>query len=289
MGGRAQAAEEGELVGARPARHQRAEDADAHDREDEEDARVDDGADRAVAGADRDGEQHEEVREEGHRGGDLEDAAVGLGRDHVLLLRELDAVGDQLGPAVETTRVHGAEAALHVRHDLVFGLADDQGQHQEGDEDDDEAQRDVEGVVHSLPPLLSGRVSGVSVGLLGVSVGVSELSAGVSAEVSEVSVGGSSGVGSGFFGSSSNAGLAWCQGASLERGFGAGSGAGSGLWAGGSVGVSRCEAEPWEALRERRAGRGDASGASGVSGVSGVVEASGAFGASEASPAGAAA
>lgn len=152
MGGGAQAAEEGELVGRGPARHERAEDAHAHHGEDEEDARVHDLADGSLAGTDGDGEQDQEVREEGHGGGELEDTAVRTRRDDVLLLRELHAVGDELGPAVETARVHRAEAALHVGHHLVLGLTDDQGERQEDDEDDDESQGDVEGVVHCVPP-----------------------------------------------------------------------------------------------------------------------------------------
>lgn len=139
LGGCAQASEKGELVGRRPARHERAEDAHAHDGEDEEDARVDDLADRALIRADRDDEEDQEVREEGHRGGELEDAPVRARGDDVLLLRELHTVRDELGPAVEAARVHRAEPALHVGHHLVFGLTDDQGERQEHDEDDEEA------------------------------------------------------------------------------------------------------------------------------------------------------
>ena len=54
------------------------------------------------------------------------------GRDDVLLLHELHAVGDQLRPAVEAAGVHRAEPALHVRHHLVLGLADEQRQREEG-------------------------------------------------------------------------------------------------------------------------------------------------------------
>lgn len=63
LGGGAEAAEEGELVGRGPARHERAEDAHAHDGEYEEDARVDDLADGALARPDGDGEEDQEVRE----------------------------------------------------------------------------------------------------------------------------------------------------------------------------------------------------------------------------------
>lgn len=98
---------------------------------------VDDLADRSLAGADRDGEDHEEVREQGHGGRQLEDAAVRVGRYDVFLLCELDPVRDELGPAVESARVHRAEAALHVGHDLVLGLSHDEGDHHEHGEDDD--------------------------------------------------------------------------------------------------------------------------------------------------------
>ena len=142
---------------------------DAHDGEHEEDARVDDLADRALARADRDGDEDEEVREEGDGGGELEDTAVGAGRDDVFLLRELHAVGDELGPAVEAARVHGAEAALHMGHHLVLGLPDDQGEDEEHDEDDEESQGDVESVVHAClrraPRGLRWRRAGVCRGL----------------------------------------------------------------------------------------------------------------------------
>ncbi len=72
------------------------------DREHEEDARVDHHSDGALPGADGDGDEDEEVWEEGYGGRELEDAAVGFGRYHVLLLGELHTVGDELGPPVET-------------------------------------------------------------------------------------------------------------------------------------------------------------------------------------------
>ena len=74
------------------------------------------------------------------------------GGHDVFLLRELHAVGDELGPAVEAARVHRAEAALHVGHHLVLGLADDQREDEEDDEDDEKSQGDVERVVHCEPP-----------------------------------------------------------------------------------------------------------------------------------------
>ncbi len=158
MGGGAQSAEEGELVGAGPAGHEGAEDTDAHHGEHEEDTRVQDLTDGALAGADGDREEDEEVRQEGDGGGELEDTAVRAGGDDVLLLRELHAVRDELGPAVEATGVHRTEAALHMGHHLVLGLTDDQGEGEEDDEDDQETQRDVERVIHREPP---GGVSGV--------------------------------------------------------------------------------------------------------------------------------
>ena len=65
-------------------------------------------------------------------GASLKTLPVGGGRDDLLLLGELHPVGDQLGPAVEPAGVHRAEPALHVRHHLVLGLADDQRQDEEG-------------------------------------------------------------------------------------------------------------------------------------------------------------
>ena len=79
----------------------------------------------------RDRDQHDEVRDQADRGGELEHRAVGGRRDDVLLLGELHAVGDQLGPAVEAAGVHRPEPALHVRHRLVLGLPDQQRQGEE--------------------------------------------------------------------------------------------------------------------------------------------------------------
>ena len=100
----------------RPAGHQRAEHADAHHREDEEQAGVEvrRRPGRAPSGI---ADQHDEV---GHAarppGASRKTRAVGGGRDDVLLLHELHPVGDELGPAVEAAGVHRAEPALHVRH-----------------------------------------------------------------------------------------------------------------------------------------------------------------------------
>ncbi|GAA3089202.1 hypothetical protein GCM10020254_37600 [Streptomyces goshikiensis] len=87
---------------------------------------------------------------------------------------------------MEAAGVHGAETALHVGHDLVLRLPDDEREHEEHGEDDDQSQGDVEDVVHASPPF-------------SVSVSVSGLAFG-------------SAVGS------SKAGFAWCQGASALRG-----------------------------------------------------------------------
>ena len=82
------------------------------------------------------------------------------GRGDVLLLDELHPVGDELRPPVEATGIHRAEPALHVRHDLVLGLADEQRQHEEGREHRDGAQHDLEPGRRdggsSRPPLGSG-------------------------------------------------------------------------------------------------------------------------------------
>ena len=79
----------------------------------------------------RDGREGDEVGDEGHRRGQAEHPPVGGSGGDVLLLDELDAVGDELGPAVEATGVHRPEPSLHVGHDLVLGLADEQGQDEE--------------------------------------------------------------------------------------------------------------------------------------------------------------
>ena len=73
------------------------------------------------------GQQRDERREPEHR-------PVGAGRGDALLLHELDAVGDELSPAVEGAGVHRAEPALHVGHHLVLGLAHDERQGEERDQ-----------------------------------------------------------------------------------------------------------------------------------------------------------
>src|SRR5262249_18281485 len=72
-----------------------------------------------------------------------EDAPVGLGRHHVLLLDELDAVAEELEPAVEPARVHRAEPALHVRHHLQQErVPEDDGAERDDREDDHRLDRE---------------------------------------------------------------------------------------------------------------------------------------------------
>ncbi len=61
---------------------------------------------------------------------------------------ELDAVGDQLGPAVEATGVHRPDPALHVGHRLVLGLTDEQRQGEERAEHEQQPQHHLERVAH---------------------------------------------------------------------------------------------------------------------------------------------
>ena len=130
LGGGAQATEQGVLVGAGPAGHQRAQGAHRGGREHEHDRAGH--VDRGDARGDRDGRERDEVGDQRHRGGEPEDPPVGGARGDVLLLHELHAVGDELRPAVVAAGVHRAEPALHVRHHLVLGLPDEQRQHEEG-------------------------------------------------------------------------------------------------------------------------------------------------------------
>ena len=114
--GGAQRAEQRVLVRARPSRHQHADDRQARDRERVEHADVERRDDDARSGRDHD--EHEERRHHDDRGRQREDTPVGLLRHDVFLLHELDAVADELVPAVEPARVHRAEPALHVAHHL---------------------------------------------------------------------------------------------------------------------------------------------------------------------------
>jgi hypothetical protein len=145
--GGAQSAQQGVLVGAGPAGHQRAEHPDTHHGQDEEQARVELLPDQ-VARPDGDDDEHDEVGHERDTGRQLEHPPVGARRHDRFLLGELHAVGHQLRPAVEAAGVHRAEARLHVRHRLVLHLADEQRQGEERDDDEREPQRDLEGLAH---------------------------------------------------------------------------------------------------------------------------------------------
>ena len=114
--GGAQRAEQRVLVRARPAGHQHADDAEARHRERVEDADVERRDDESRAGRDHD--EDEERRHHDDRRREREDTPVGLRRHDVFLLHELDAVADELVPAVEPAGVHRPEPALHVAHHL---------------------------------------------------------------------------------------------------------------------------------------------------------------------------
>src|SRR5207237_126280 len=91
------------------------------------------------AGACQASHQGRHDRAQGHQ---PEHRPVGGGRDDVLLLRELHAVGDELRPAVEGAGVHRPEARLHVRHHLVLGLPDEEREQEEGREHRGEPDHD---------------------------------------------------------------------------------------------------------------------------------------------------
>ena len=52
---------------------------------------------------------------------------------------------------MEATGVHRAQTALHVRHDLVLGLAHEQREDEEGSEDPHRAEHDLERLAHRGP------------------------------------------------------------------------------------------------------------------------------------------
>ncbi len=114
--GGAQRAEQRVLVGARPTRHEHADDGETRHRERVEDADIERGDDEPWAGREHDEDQ--EGRHHDDCGGEREDPTVGLRRHDVFFLEELHAVTDELIPAVEPARVHRAEPALHVTHHL---------------------------------------------------------------------------------------------------------------------------------------------------------------------------
>ena len=69
-------------------------------------------------------------------GANLKHRAVGVVGDQVLLLEELQPVGEQLGPAPAAPGEVGADAALHVGRHLQLGEDDDQGNRRDDDGDD---------------------------------------------------------------------------------------------------------------------------------------------------------
>ena len=71
-----------------------------------------------MSGPGGDHDEHQEGRDHDDRRREREDAPVGLAGHDVFLLDELDAVADELEPAVEAAGVHRTEPALHVAHHL---------------------------------------------------------------------------------------------------------------------------------------------------------------------------
>ena len=139
--GGAQRSEQRELVRARPAGHQDADHREARHRERVEHAHVEVLDDHV--GPRRDHEEDEEGGDHDDRRREREDAPVGLGGHDVFLLDELDAVADELEPAMEPTGIHRAQPALHVAHDLQQErVPEDQRAERHERQDDDRLQRE---------------------------------------------------------------------------------------------------------------------------------------------------
>ena len=116
--GGAQRAEQRVLVGARPAGHEHADHREARHRERVEHADARESSSDSTRGPAGITTNTRNVDITTIDGREREHAPVGLGRHDVLLLHELDAVADELEPAVEAAGVHRAEPALHVAHHL---------------------------------------------------------------------------------------------------------------------------------------------------------------------------
>ncbi len=162
LGGGPQRPEQGVLVGAGPAGHEDADDRQRRDRQGVEHAGVEVGHDEAGAGRDDDVEQEGRDQHDHRRGG--EHPPVGLGRDDVLLLDELDAVADELEPAVEPAGVHRPQPALHVAHHLEQeDVAQDERPGRDDRQDDDRleghdsAPGDVDGSGTARRAAVTGR------------------------------------------------------------------------------------------------------------------------------------
>jgi hypothetical protein len=89
--------------------------------------RPDVGADRDQVAAVGDEAEDQDGRDQGHRRGQGEHPLVGRPGDDRLLLDELDPVGHQLEHAVEAAGLHRPHPGLHVGHDLVLHVPDEQG------------------------------------------------------------------------------------------------------------------------------------------------------------------
>ena len=136
LAGGPQPADQGVLVGRRPAGRQDADDRQRADGEGEEDARVERLADRA--GPDGDDDVDEKGADQHDHRSQHEHLAVGPLGSEQLLLHELGTVGHQLQRPVRS-RFHRAEPALHEGHDLEQERLDDErGRRGHGDENEDD-------------------------------------------------------------------------------------------------------------------------------------------------------
>src|SRR6266516_753283 len=85
----------------------------------------------AAAGTTSNRDERDDVWDQHDGRRQREDPGVSRRRNDVLLLDELDAVGDQLGPAVERAGLHRPQASLHVREHLVLHVPDGERHHEE--------------------------------------------------------------------------------------------------------------------------------------------------------------
>jgi len=111
---------------------------------------------RRRCGADRYGDQDQEVREQGDGRRDWKDPTVGARGTSPTSAPNLTRP-DQMRQPWKPPEYMGPRAALHMGHDCA-GMPDDQGEDQEETKDGDEAEGDREGVAHgvSLLPGLGG-------------------------------------------------------------------------------------------------------------------------------------
>ena len=157
LGGAANGADDGIVTVGGPTAEDDAEKAERADANDEENADVD-ALGYAKAGTKVERAHGGERGNHRDDGGEPEDEGIRIARDDVFLDEELDSVGNGLEQTVGAN-AHGAEASLHVGHELAFDEDDVAGdERDDGDDDNTTDEFDPPGL-EELEDWIHGRSS----------------------------------------------------------------------------------------------------------------------------------